>query len=168
MRIELRWALIFAAMMIGWMTIEKLTGLHGPRIEQHAVYTNFVAIPAILLYVFALIDKRQKDYGGYMTYAQGLRSGLVITFLYAPMSVGVVFLSTQVISPEFFPNVIALVIKTNVMKPDEAAAYFNLNNYMISAFLGSLIMGAITSVLVALFVRRAPSGSLAPSHQAND
>lgn len=155
-RLELRWALVFALMMVGWMTMEKLTGLHGPRIEQHAIYTNFVAIPAILLYVFALINKRQKDLGGYMTYVQGLRTGIIITLLYAPLSVVVVYLSTQVISPEFFPNITAHVIKTNTMTPDVAAGYFNLNNYMISAFLGSLIMGAITSVIVAIFVRKAP------------
>lgn len=153
---ELRWAVLFAIMMIAWMAMEKVTGLHGPRIEQHAVYTNFVAIPAILIYVFALINKRQRDLGGYMTYVQGLRTGIIITMLYAPMSVGVVYLSTQVISPEFFPNVTAYVIKTNAMKPEAAATYFQLNNYMISAFLGSLIMGAITSAIVALFVRKNP------------
>lgn len=154
LRIEAKWAFIFMGMMIGWMALEKAIGLHGPRIAEHAIYTNLVMIPAILIFVFALINKRQVDYGGSMTYLQGLKSGLVITFLYAPLSLLVVYLSVVVISPEFFPNVTAYVIKEKQMTAEAAAAYFNLNSYLISAFLGSLIMGALTSAVVAIFVRR--------------
>ena len=38
------------------------------HIDKHVVYTNFYALPAILVYVFALLDKRKNFYNGKMTY----------------------------------------------------------------------------------------------------
>ena len=48
---EIRWGLIFTAVMLLWIWIEQLTGLHDQHIAQHATYTNLFAIPAILVYV---------------------------------------------------------------------------------------------------------------------
>jgi Protein of unknown function (DUF4199) len=76
---ELNWALKFTAMMLLWMVLEKLSGLHDRHIDRHAIFSNFVAIPAITIYVLALLDKRKTDYHGMMTYKQGLVSGLIIT-----------------------------------------------------------------------------------------
>jgi hypothetical protein len=37
LKIEIKWALIFVAMQLSWMLMEKLTGLHDTHIEKHAV-----------------------------------------------------------------------------------------------------------------------------------
>ncbi|MFN7327183.1 MAG: hypothetical protein ACK5SQ_11430, partial [Chitinophagales bacterium] len=55
--VEIRWALVFGAMSLLWMMLEKMAGLHDQHIAKHAIYTNLVAIPAIAVYVFALRDK---------------------------------------------------------------------------------------------------------------
>ena len=57
-KIEIKWALIFAAMTLGWMLMERLVGLHSTHIDKHLLYSNLIAIPAITVYVFALLDKR--------------------------------------------------------------------------------------------------------------
>ncbi len=64
--IELKWAVFFALMMVAWMLLERLLGLHGPNIEKHAVFTNLVSIPAIAFCVFALLEKRKSLPGGAM------------------------------------------------------------------------------------------------------
>ena len=66
-KIELKWGIIFTLMMLVWMVLEKIAGLHDEHIDKHAIYTNFVAIPAIIVYVLALLDKRKGYYNGTMT-----------------------------------------------------------------------------------------------------
>jgi len=52
-KIEVKWAVIFVIMSLLWMVLEKLTGLHDKHIDKQMIYTNFIAIPAIAVYVFA-------------------------------------------------------------------------------------------------------------------
>jgi len=56
-KLEIKWALLFTIMSLLWMLLERLLGLHDEHIEKHAIYTNFIAIPSILIYVFALHQK---------------------------------------------------------------------------------------------------------------
>jgi len=44
-------------------------------------------------------------------------------------------------------------VENGKLTREEAEKYFNLNNYLVSGFIGAIIMGVITSALVALFVR---------------
>ena len=62
--IEIKWGVIFAIMGLVWMFIERSVGLHDDLIAHHATYTNLIAIPAIAIYVFALLEKRNINYLG--------------------------------------------------------------------------------------------------------
>ena len=53
-KIEIKWGVIFVIMSLGWMLLERLAGLHGEHIDKHALYTNFIAIPAIAVYIFGI------------------------------------------------------------------------------------------------------------------
>ena len=85
-KIEIKWAIIFTIMVLVWMFMEKLTGLHSDHIDKHPIYTNFIFIPTIVIYVLALLDKRKNDYNGIMTYKQGFISGLTITLIVTILS----------------------------------------------------------------------------------
>ena len=64
------------------------------------------------------------------------------------------WITSTVITPEYFPNVIAYSVETGFYNSrEEAEAYFNLQNYMMQSTIGAFIMGVITSVIVAFFVR---------------
>jgi hypothetical protein len=84
-RIEINWGLIFIAMSLAWMALEKALVWHDEHIDKHAFYTNFVAIPAILIDVFALIEKYNKYYGGSMNYFSGFNFRL--NYLYCRCSI---------------------------------------------------------------------------------
>ena len=71
-KVEIKWAIIFFVVSLLWMVFERAVGLHDEHIDKHMIYTNFFAIPAILVFVMALLDKRKTSYGGKMTYKQGL------------------------------------------------------------------------------------------------
>jgi hypothetical protein len=151
---EIKWALIFVGMSLLWMVLEKLVGLHGTHIDKHMYLTNLFAIPAIVVYVLALKDKKNKDYKGEMTYKQGLVSGLIITAIVALFAPLTQWITSTWITPEYFPNVIAYSVETGYYTSlEEAEAYFNLENYMFQSVVGAIVMGVLTSAIVAFFVR---------------
>ncbi|MBU1369792.1 MAG: DUF4199 domain-containing protein [Bacteroidetes bacterium] len=151
---EIKWALIFVIMSLLWMWLEKLSGLHSTHLDMHLYLTNLFAIPAILVYVLALREKKRKDYQGQMTYLQGLFSGLIITAIVALFSPLTQWIISTIITPEYFPNVIAYSLETGYHESLEAAeAQFNLQNYIKQSVIGALVMGVITSAVVAIFVR---------------
>ncbi len=129
--IEIKWALIFVLMTLTWMLGEKLIGLHDQYLDKHMIYTNFYAIPAILVYVFALLDKRKRDFGGKMTYKQGFISGLIITIIVTILSPLTQTIISLVITPDYFANVIKLSVEMGMMTQTEAEVQFNLSNYIM-------------------------------------
>jgi hypothetical protein len=151
---ELIWAFRFTAMMLLWMVLEKMAGLHDQHIDKHPVFTNFVAIPAITIYVLALLDKRKTDYQGVMNYKQGVLSGLIITAIVTILTPFTQYVTSTFITPNYFANVIKYSVETGKMTQKDAESYFNLNSYMIQATIGALIMGVVTTLIVAIFVRK--------------
>lgn len=152
--IEIKWAIIFAVTTLVWMFLEKLVGLHSEHIDKHSIYTNFIAIPAIIIYVLALLDKRKNFYSGIMTYKQGFVSGLIITLIVTVLSPLTQFITSTIITPEYFPNVIKHVVSRELMKQEEAEKFFNLNAYIVQGLIGAFVMGLITTAIVAIFTRR--------------
>ena len=150
--IEIKWGLIFTAVALLWMVVEKLLGWHGEKIAQHATYTNLFAIIAIAVYVFALLEKR-KELSGVMSWKEGFVSGVIITIVVTILSPVSQWVTHQIISPEYFPNVINYVVESGNMTREAAEAFFNLNSYMVQASIGGLVMGLITSAVVALILK---------------
>lgn len=153
-RIEIKWALLFFVIALLWMVFEKLMGWHGDKIADHYLYTNIFMIPAIILYVQALLDKRDNYLGGHMTWLQGFISGSVISIIVAILSPLSQWITHSYISPEYFPNVIAYAVESEELTQEAAEKYFNLISYMGQSALGALGMGLITAAIVSLFVKR--------------
>jgi hypothetical protein len=151
---EIKWAFIFIVMSLLWMVLEKIAGLHSEHIDKHLYLTNLFAIPAILIYVLALKDKKKNDFGGNMSFKQGFISGLIISIivtLFAPLTQWII---STIITPEYFPNVIEYSVKTGYHKTlQEAEDYFNLKNYMLQSLIASITMGIVITLVVAFFVR---------------
>ena len=150
---EIRWGVIFTAVILLWMWGEQLVGLHGRHIAQHATYTNLFAIPAIVVYVLALRQKKQRDYNGTMSWKQGMQAGLLITLVVVLLSPAAQWLTYMVVSPNYFLNMQAYVVTEGMMTTEQALEYFSLTNYMLQSVIGAAIMGVLTSVIVAFFLR---------------
>ncbi|WKK79368.1 DUF4199 domain-containing protein [Marivirga arenosa] len=151
--IEIKWGLIFVIMMLLWMYFEKAMGWHDVNIADHATYTNLVAIPSILIYVFALIDKRKKHFDNVMSWKQGFISGLIITAVVVILTPLSQLITHELITPDYFENVSAYAVNQGQKTNEEALQYFNLGNYLWQAMIGAAVLGIFTSALVALFVR---------------
>lgn len=153
-KIEIKWAFIFMGSLLLWMVLEKLVGLHGKHIDKHQYLTMLYVIPAIWLYVLALKDKKKNYFNGQMNFKQGFISGLIISVIVTVFSPLTQWIISNVITPEYFPNVIAYSVKTGYFKTlSEAEAYFNYKNYAMQSTIWALIMGVITSVIVAFFIK---------------
>ncbi len=151
--IEIKWGFLFAIITLLWMMLEKELGWHDELIEKHAIYTNFFAFVAIIIYVIALLDKRKNYYDGRMSWKQGFISGIWIAVVVSALSPLTQYITSTIITPEYFPNVIKASVELGLKTQEEAAKYFTLQNYIIQSTIGALLMGTITAAIVALFVK---------------
>ncbi|MGG7035895.1 MAG: DUF4199 domain-containing protein [Flavobacterium sp.] len=153
-KIEIKWAIIFSVVALLWMVLEKLCGLHGKYIDYHLYLTNLFAIPAIIVMVMALKEKKKSFYDGQMNYTQGLISGIVLSVFIALLSPLTQWITSFVITPEYFPNVIKRSVELGYYKTTvEAEANFNYQNYAIQGVIGALVMGVVTTAIAMLFIR---------------
>ncbi|MBS1640834.1 MAG: DUF4199 domain-containing protein [Bacteroidetes bacterium] len=153
-KIEIKWAIIFSVVGLLWMLLEKLSGLHGKYIDYHLYLTNLFAIPAIIVMVMALKDKKKNFYDGQMNYKQGLFSGIILSVFIALISPLTQWITSYVITPEYFPNVIKRSVELGYFKTTaEAEAQFNFQNYVIQGLIGALVMGIVTTAIAMIFIR---------------
>jgi len=150
---EIKWGLIFMGISMLWMLLERLTGLHSTHIDKHPIYTNFFAIVAIAVYVFALRDKKAGDLQGKMSYREGFLSGVMISVVVGLLTPLGQVLTAYVISPHYFENAISYGVEHGLTTLEDARAYFNLKNYIIQSTIFAPVMGVITSAVVVFFLR---------------
>lgn len=153
-KIELKWSVIFVMTTLVWMLIEKWSGLYSEHIDKHEMVSMFFMLPAITVYVLALLDKRKQTYAGSMSYMEGFKSGLIITAFVTLVSPLTQYITSVWIGPEYFANIIAYSVEQGKMTQTEAEAYFNLKNYVIEGLIGAPIMGLMTTAIVAIFTRK--------------
>ncbi len=153
-KIEIKWALIFSALVLAWMVLENLSGLHNRYIDYHLYLTNLFAIPAIWVMVLALKDKKKNFYKGKISYKQGLISGVILSIIIALISPLTQWITSFVIAPEYFPNVIKRSVELGYYQTTEQArAQFNYTNYALQGALGALVMGIVTTAIAMIFIR---------------
>lgn len=153
--IEIKWGILFTIAILLWTGLERLVGLHDQYIAQHFVYTNLFAIVAIVIFVFAMRDKRENYYQGVMSWKQGFITGCIISVVVAVLSPLSTYIAHEFVSPGYFPNIIAYSVEQGeYATAEEAAEMFNLSSYIIQGAIFALISGVITSAIVAIFVRR--------------
>ena len=152
--IEIKWAVLFSIVGLIWMVLEKASGLHDQYIDYHLYLTNLFAIPAILMMIGELKDKKKNFYEGEMTYRQGFVSGLILSIFIALLSPITQWITSYAISPEYFPNVIKRSVELGYYPTTEAAQeQFNYNNYAIQGAIGAIGMGIITVAIAMLFLK---------------
>lgn len=153
-KLELKWAIIFSVMTLVWMWLENLSGLHSKYIDYHLYLTNLFSIPAIWIMVLALRDKKHSHYNGQITYVQGLVSGVILSIFIALLSPLTQWVTSYVIAPEYFPNVIKRSVELGYFKTvQDAEANFNYPNYATQGAIGALVMGIITTAIAMIFIR---------------
>jgi len=89
-----------------------------------------------------------------MNYKQGLFSGIILSVFIALISPLTQWITSYVITPEYFPNVIKRSVELGYFKTTaEAEAQFNFQNYVIQGLIGALVMGIVTTAIAMIFIR---------------
>lgn len=151
--IEIRWAFIFTVAAILWAGIEKLFGMHDSNIGSQPMFSLLFGIPALAVYFLALLEKKQKSFGGNMSWKEGTVSGIVLSLFIAVLSPVAQWAIYTLISPHFFTKAIQFYTNNKRLTEVRAIEMFNIQAYMKKAITESLSMGVITSALVALIVK---------------
>ncbi len=152
--IELKWGGIFTIVMLAWMFLEKLLGWHDEMIDRHALLTNLFALPAVLVYLLALYEKREKYYGGKASWLRLFASGILISLVIALLSPLAQYITLKFITPDYLSNAIRHAVSTQQKTLYQAEHYFTIGNYIMQGILGSIALGTVTSAIVALFIRK--------------
>lgn len=155
-KIEITWGVIFTLVTLLWLFFERLMGWHGENIDEHASMTLYFAVPAVLVYMFALLDKRKNDLGGAMTWLQGLMTGFHITLVVVALSPLAQLLIHNVITPDYFQNMIDYAVSSGSMERGDAEEYFSIGSYIKQGLIGSFFMGVVISAVIAIFTRKSP------------
>lgn len=164
-KIEIKWAIYFALMTLLWMFLEKISGLHGKYIDYHLYLTNLFAFPAIWFMVLALKDKKKNFYNNNITYKQGLIAGILVSVFIALFSPLTQWITSFVITPEYFPNVIKRSVEIGYYQTTvEAEANFNYKNYAIQSTIFAFLFGVSTSLIVMIFIRTKKKKQKATTH----
>ncbi len=151
--IEIKWGIIFTVSGLAWMYLEKTLGWHDELISKHPIYTMLFSIVAILIFVFALKDKKKNYFQNQMDWKQGFLSGCIISLVVTLLSPLSQYITSEVISPNYFKNAIKFAVENNRMTLEDAQAFFNLKSYIFQAAFGGLSMGIVTSAIVAFFMK---------------
>jgi hypothetical protein len=152
--VEIKWGIIFTLFTLIWMIFERILGWHDNYIDKHAILTNLYAIPAIILVVLALRDKRTKVFDGKMTWKQGFLTGLGMTVVIVLLSPLSMWITMEFITPYYFENVKSFSIESGKLTQAQAEQIFNMGSYVIQSTIVAAIMGTVTSAIVAFFTKK--------------
>jgi len=156
--LEIKWSLFFFVMSLTWVWAEKLCGLHDILIQEHAIYTNLIAIPAVLIYFLAMWEKR-KSLDNLMSFKQAFMYGLSITLIVVALSPFMTYISFTLITPHFFEHAIQFSVKQNYMNSKDASLYFSLDSYILQSVFGGFIIGLFTTAITAFIMKSSPDSN---------
>jgi len=150
--IELKWATAFTAISIAWVYLEKFLGYHDAKVSSQAIFSFWLMIPQALIYIVAIRQKREKYYGGEITWQKAFISGVVLSAVIAGLSPAAIYLMVEFISPDFLSNIVEVRAEQGIPREGLVQIY-NLNNMVTQAIFNNLATGVFFSAIIALFLK---------------
>lgn len=159
LRIELRYAMLISLLMLLWLAVEFLVGLHDTYIAYHPYFTLLALIIPVVCSRMAVTDKTE-ELNGRINFKQAFTTGTIVAVLAALFSVPVQLVFHFLINPDFFTGMIDHAIRhaelnnLDVSKATaDATAYFNLQSYLLMSFIGTLVFGLLLAAFMAWRMR---------------
>lgn len=150
-RTEIKYGLIFTAMGFIWLLLEFLLGFQSTYKDYHSFVSNLIFFPSVFIMVKGMLAKR-KELGGQLGFGAAFQTGFFITLVVALLSPLTNWIFFTLINPVYFREFAALAVEHG-KTAEQAAAENNLKSFLIMSFISSIIMGTISSLIIALFVR---------------
>lgn len=154
LRIEFKYAILISLLMLLWLALEFMVGLHEePLMAYHPIVTWFALLIPIVCARMAVKEKMEQ-LGDKITFKQAFLTGFLVAFFAAVLAIPCQLTFNKLINPDFFSNMIIYAVNTGKAKSyEEAALYFNPTSYIIQAGLGTLVFGTIIAAITAWRMR---------------
>lgn len=152
-KIEIKWAFIYTIASLAWMVFEKEMGWHDVSISKHPLYSTLFNFVGIIIYYFALREKKIISYNNLIHWKEAFVAGAIMTVFVTILAIPVFYLTVNVISPLFFHNMIDYAVTSKVYTLEQAESYFNSQSYLLQVVGGSLSMGIVTSAVIAYIIQ---------------
>lgn len=152
-KFEIMWAVYFTVVALLWMIFEKAMGWHDVNIADHATYTMFFGFVATLV-VILFMKAKKKQLGSDNNYVNLLIGGIALSVVIAILSPLSLYITFEYITPDYLSNAIKYAVESGNSTQEEAESYFNFTSYIIQSSFGGLVMGIVTSAIVAIFFRK--------------
>lgn len=160
MKIALKWALILAFAMIGWLMVERIAGIHSFLIAYYPMSTWVYYLIVAFGIAMLMREVNEKVYGFGSTFLDLVKHSLVMLLVLLPLQYLILWLYVRFINPGLLENLILYNIEYNAeMVPDEMnpesffEQYFAIGNYLLMFILGMAFLGFILTFLAAAFIR---------------
>ena len=147
--IELKWALVFSLACLMWNSLEEYTGLHGSRIEIRETISLLFAIPASVVFILAIREKRHDIHHGSISWLETFHCGMILTAFIVLLSPLVQYVSWSLIASKYFSNAIVHAVESGSMDYLNAHFFYSLKNFILQGMFGFLIMGFVVSVILS-------------------
>ena len=88
-----------------------------------------------------------------MDWKQGFVSGAILSLFVAAFTPITQYITLEIISSDYFTNIINYTVEKGRMTMEDAKNHFNLSNYIYMSTFFGLSSGIVTSAIVAFFVK---------------
>lgn len=156
-KFEVMWTIYFVVVGLLWMIFEKAMGWHDVNIADHATYTNLFGIVATIVVVLYMKAKK-KMLGENNNYLNLFIGGCALSLGIAILSPLSMYITFEYITPDYLQNAINYGVENKKTTLEQAQANFNFTSYVMKASLSGLVMGIVTSAIVAIFFRKPIKG----------
>lgn len=157
LKIEIRYAVLITLLMLLWLSLEYMIGLHDQYVEYHPYVTMLsIGIPVFCI-MKALKDVQDEELRP-LTFRQAFMVGFIITMMAAVLAIPTQLIFHQLINPDFFQNMKDYAVKHAAEMNEDldkakrnADLYFNLTSYVLQSVIGTFISGTLISLVLAWF-----------------
>ncbi|WP_204263074.1 DUF4199 domain-containing protein [Spongiivirga citrea] len=150
---EIKWGAILSVIAVLWGYLEKSLGWHDEKVSMYLIYSMSFGVPALLVYFFALKEKRDLDYNRIMDWKQLAVSGAIIGTVVAAFSPLVQYVTFHFISPDYFSNAIKAGIERG-MKQEAAESFYTLESAIKQSALVAIPLGVVAGTIFGLILQK--------------
>ncbi|MBN9351153.1 MAG: DUF4199 domain-containing protein [Chitinophagaceae bacterium] len=152
-KIEIKWAVYYSLFLIFYGIVAQISGLHDKYLSEEQNISLLLIIPAVLTYIFCLLDERKHSETGDLNYIQSLLGLVRLSIIILILTPLVLFISYNIVSPDYFKNQINYSVSNKILSLGDAQKVFTYWRYVLNSMGFQFITGIMYSAFVPLFIK---------------